>query len=113
MSNRAERRARRRHGEEDRNIVLICMRADAPFMVAGATLNHICTRCGQPVMLAPSGQRYLAQHAGRNVLLVCLLCFEPDGRDREGMKNFTTVANLDVLRQELANVTINHRGARN
>ena len=65
--------------EQNEIDVLICVPADKPLAVAGATFDKRCNRCGQRVMLAPSGQRLLARKP--NVEICCLECFSPEPGD--------------------------------
>jgi hypothetical protein len=65
--------------KRDDDVVLICMRADAPNTVHGSIFHKVCAECGERVMVAPSGQALLKQHPKAKIL--CTACFRPTPGD--------------------------------
>jgi hypothetical protein len=52
---------------------LICLPADMPWTVPGATFQRVCVKCFRHVMVAPTSEPVLKEF--RKVKFVCLYCF--------------------------------------
>jgi len=86
--------------------VMICAPADGLWTIPGSVFDKICVRCAAPVMMAPSGVRYMETHT---VEVICMICFDPQGRDRNVAKKIRLTAPVSVINGELMNVTRNYR----
>lgn len=56
----------------DEMLLLVCMRATAPFTVPGSDFSRHCRDCGTRIMIAPSGQETLKRFP--KARLVCVSC---------------------------------------
>lgn len=77
------------------DLLLVCMRATAPFTVPGSDSSRSCSECGARVMIAPSGQSMLKAHP--RARLICVRCFRSNLRPED----VVGVPDLDATLEEM------------
>jgi hypothetical protein len=91
--------------------LLVCARADAPWVVAGSTFDRECGVCRRAVMVAPSGQEYLEREP--LAAIVCAQCVVDAIVSKKRKVEVKPAASGERLQRELAAVQPNLWGERN
>lgn len=89
--------------DKDPAFIIVCMRADAPLTVEGATMTRRCYKCGRKVMTAPSSEHLLKEQPG--IKCICNGCVVPE--------DITAVAitedAIDEMQHHIPNSRYNNR----